>query len=164
MGGHSGGWRCCSLSLGWVGQQTRDRMVHAFLKNPQFSKQVPNRGHSLIALNLAFLCRSGRSGYPSMSPLSPQEIFQLACMDPADDGQFQEQQSLLQELKMLQAMPSSFMLLCSSAHITSCEGSSYQEPLRYMVVEAKWMSQAPLPLPVLYSYSQGFRVSCPSDK
>uniref|UniRef100_A0A8D0SC06 Voltage-dependent R-type calcium channel subunit alpha n=1 Tax=Sus scrofa TaxID=9823 RepID=A0A8D0SC06_PIG len=37
---------------------------------------------------------SGRSGYPSMSPLSPQEIFQLACMDPADDGQFQEQQSL----------------------------------------------------------------------
>lgn len=99
-----------------------------------------------------------------MSPLSPQEIFQLACMDPADDGQFQEQQSLLQELKMLQAMPSSFMLLCSSAHITSCEGSSYQEPLRYMVVEAKWMSQAPLPLPVLYSYSQGFRVSCLADR
>ncbi|XP_038946940.1 voltage-dependent R-type calcium channel subunit alpha-1E isoform X5 [Rattus norvegicus] len=40
---------------------------------------------------------SGRSGYPSMSPLSPQEIFQLACMDPADDGQFQEQQSLVNE-------------------------------------------------------------------
>ncbi|XP_036891194.1 voltage-dependent R-type calcium channel subunit alpha-1E [Sturnira hondurensis] len=38
---------------------------------------------------------SGRSGCPSMSPLSPQEIFQLACMDPADDGQFQEQQSLV---------------------------------------------------------------------
>nr|XP_034368828.1 voltage-dependent R-type calcium channel subunit alpha-1E isoform X3 [Arvicanthis niloticus] len=38
---------------------------------------------------------SGRSGYPSMSPLSPQEIFQLACMDPADDGQYQEQQSLV---------------------------------------------------------------------
>uniref|UniRef100_A0A673V4B7 Voltage-dependent R-type calcium channel subunit alpha n=1 Tax=Suricata suricatta TaxID=37032 RepID=A0A673V4B7_SURSU len=38
---------------------------------------------------------SGRSEYPSMSPLSPQEIFQLACMDPADDGQFQEQQSLV---------------------------------------------------------------------
>uniref|UniRef100_A0A8C8VVF7 Voltage-dependent R-type calcium channel subunit alpha n=1 Tax=Peromyscus maniculatus bairdii TaxID=230844 RepID=A0A8C8VVF7_PERMB len=38
---------------------------------------------------------SGRSGYTSMSPLSPQEIFQLACMDPADDGQFQEQQSLV---------------------------------------------------------------------
>ncbi|KAK1329274.1 hypothetical protein QTO34_011455 [Cnephaeus nilssonii] len=37
---------------------------------------------------------SGRSGYPSMSPLSPQEIFQLACMDPADDGQFQEEQAL----------------------------------------------------------------------
>lgn len=32
-----------------------------------------------------------------MSPLSPQEIFQLACMDPADDGQFQEQQSLVSE-------------------------------------------------------------------
>ncbi|KAM9212158.1 voltage-dependent R-type calcium channel subunit alpha-1E isoform 2-T2 [Dugong dugon] len=38
---------------------------------------------------------SGRSGYPSMSPLSPQEIFQLACMDPTDDGQFQEQRSLV---------------------------------------------------------------------
>lgn len=32
-----------------------------------------------------------------MRPLSPQEIFQLACMDPADDGQFQEQQSLVNE-------------------------------------------------------------------
>ncbi|XP_039737254.1 voltage-dependent R-type calcium channel subunit alpha-1E isoform X4 [Pteropus medius] len=38
---------------------------------------------------------SGRGGYPAMRPLSPQEIFQLACMDPADDGQFQEQQSLV---------------------------------------------------------------------
>ncbi|XP_073072966.1 voltage-dependent R-type calcium channel subunit alpha-1E isoform X8 [Manis javanica] len=38
---------------------------------------------------------SGHGGYPSMSPLSPQEIFQLACMEPADDGQFQEQQSLV---------------------------------------------------------------------
>ncbi|XP_064132624.1 voltage-dependent R-type calcium channel subunit alpha-1E isoform X2 [Loxodonta africana] len=38
---------------------------------------------------------SGRSGYPSMSPLSPQEIFQLAYMEPTDDGQFQEQQSLV---------------------------------------------------------------------
>ncbi|KAF6292541.1 calcium voltage-gated channel subunit alpha1 E [Rhinolophus ferrumequinum] len=38
---------------------------------------------------------SGRSAYPAVSPLSPQEIFQLACMDPADDGQFQEQQSLV---------------------------------------------------------------------
>uniref|UniRef100_G1PWX8 Voltage-dependent R-type calcium channel subunit alpha n=1 Tax=Myotis lucifugus TaxID=59463 RepID=G1PWX8_MYOLU len=38
---------------------------------------------------------SGRSGYPSMSPLSPQEIFQLACMDSADDGQFQEEQALV---------------------------------------------------------------------
>uniref|UniRef100_A0A2K6H0A7 Voltage-dependent R-type calcium channel subunit alpha n=1 Tax=Propithecus coquereli TaxID=379532 RepID=A0A2K6H0A7_PROCO len=50
---------------------------------------------------------SGRSGYPSMSPLSPQEIFQLACMDPADDGQFQEQQSLEPEVSELKsAQPS----------------------------------------------------------
>uniref|UniRef100_A0A671G0S1 Voltage-dependent R-type calcium channel subunit alpha n=1 Tax=Rhinolophus ferrumequinum TaxID=59479 RepID=A0A671G0S1_RHIFE len=41
---------------------------------------------------------SGRSAYPAVSPLSPQEIFQLACMDPADDGQFQEQQSLEPEV------------------------------------------------------------------
>ena len=54
--------------------------------------------HTLL-LNMALLCRSGRSAYPSMSPLSPQEIFQLACMDPADDGQFQEQQSLVNEFK-----------------------------------------------------------------
>lgn len=46
---------------------------------------------------LALLFRSGRGGYPAMRPLSPQEIFQLACMDPADDGQFQEQQSLVNE-------------------------------------------------------------------
>lgn len=52
-----------------------------------------------LPLNVALLCRSGRSAYPSMSPLSPQEIFQLACMDPADDGQFQEQQSLVNEFK-----------------------------------------------------------------
>ncbi|XP_048214228.1 voltage-dependent R-type calcium channel subunit alpha-1E isoform X3 [Perognathus longimembris pacificus] len=50
---------------------------------------------------------SGRSGYPSMSPLSPQEIFQLACMDPADDGQFQEQQSLEPEVSELKSMQSS---------------------------------------------------------
>nr|XP_037841784.1 voltage-dependent R-type calcium channel subunit alpha-1E isoform X3 [Chlorocebus sabaeus] len=47
---------------------------------------------------------SGRSGYPSMSPLSPQEIFQLACMDPADDGQFQEQQSLEPEVSELKSV------------------------------------------------------------
>ncbi|XP_057626423.1 voltage-dependent R-type calcium channel subunit alpha-1E isoform X3 [Chionomys nivalis] len=49
----------------------------------------------------------GRSGYPSMSPLSPQEIFQLACMDPADDGQFQEQQSLEPEVSELKSVQSS---------------------------------------------------------
>ncbi|XP_066857624.1 voltage-dependent R-type calcium channel subunit alpha-1E isoform X4 [Anser cygnoides] len=37
---------------------------------------------------------SSRSGFPSLSPLSPQEIFQLACMDPAH-RQFQEHQSLV---------------------------------------------------------------------
>ncbi|XP_015725259.1 voltage-dependent R-type calcium channel subunit alpha-1E isoform X6 [Coturnix japonica] len=37
---------------------------------------------------------SSRSGFPSLSPLSPQEIFQLACMDPSH-GQFQEHQSLV---------------------------------------------------------------------
>ncbi|XP_054142270.1 voltage-dependent R-type calcium channel subunit alpha-1E isoform X2 [Melozone crissalis] len=37
---------------------------------------------------------SSRGGYPSLSPLSPQEIFQLACMDPAQE-QFQEHQSLV---------------------------------------------------------------------
>ncbi|XP_044904828.1 voltage-dependent R-type calcium channel subunit alpha-1E isoform X2 [Felis catus] len=50
---------------------------------------------------------SGRGGYPSMSPLSPQEIFQLACMDPADDGQFQEQQSLEPEVSELKSVQSS---------------------------------------------------------
>ncbi|GAB1285557.1 Voltage-dependent R-type calcium channel subunit alpha-1E [Apodemus speciosus] len=50
---------------------------------------------------------SGRSGYPSMSPLSPQEIFQLACMDPSDDGQFQEQQSLEPEVSELKSVQSS---------------------------------------------------------
>ncbi|XP_039928386.1 voltage-dependent R-type calcium channel subunit alpha-1E isoform X7 [Hirundo rustica] len=37
---------------------------------------------------------SSRGGFPSLSPLSPQEIFQLACMDPAQE-QFQEHQSLV---------------------------------------------------------------------
>ncbi|XP_067323731.1 voltage-dependent R-type calcium channel subunit alpha-1E isoform X5 [Anolis sagrei] len=37
---------------------------------------------------------SSRSGFPSLSPLSPQEIFQLACMDPTQ-GEYQEQQSLV---------------------------------------------------------------------
>ncbi|XP_039240117.1 voltage-dependent R-type calcium channel subunit alpha-1E isoform X4 [Pipra filicauda] len=37
---------------------------------------------------------SSRSGFPSLSPLSPQEIFQLACMDPAQE-QFQEHESLV---------------------------------------------------------------------
>ncbi|XP_028937310.1 voltage-dependent R-type calcium channel subunit alpha-1E isoform X3 [Ornithorhynchus anatinus] len=49
---------------------------------------------------------SGRSGYPSLSPLSPQEIFQLACMDP-NHGQFQEQQSLEPEVSEFKSVQSS---------------------------------------------------------
>ncbi|XP_053247291.1 voltage-dependent R-type calcium channel subunit alpha-1E isoform X2 [Podarcis raffonei] len=41
---------------------------------------------------------SSRSGFPSLSPLSPQEIFQLACMDPSH-GEYQEQQSLEPEVR-----------------------------------------------------------------
>uniref|UniRef100_A0A8D0G4J8 Voltage-dependent R-type calcium channel subunit alpha n=1 Tax=Sphenodon punctatus TaxID=8508 RepID=A0A8D0G4J8_SPHPU len=41
---------------------------------------------------------SSRSGFPSLSPLSPQEIFQLACMD-STHGQYQEQQSLESEVR-----------------------------------------------------------------
>ncbi|XP_069911005.1 voltage-dependent R-type calcium channel subunit alpha-1E isoform X11 [Oryctolagus cuniculus] len=48
----------------------------------------------------------GRSGCPAMSPLSPQ-IFQLTCMDPADDdGQFQEQRSLEPEVSALETVQS----------------------------------------------------------
>lgn len=55
-----------------------------------------NDGSTLLVvpLKLNCLCRSSRSGFHSLSPLSPQEIFQLACMDPAH-GQFQEHQSLV---------------------------------------------------------------------
>ncbi|XP_031792851.1 voltage-dependent R-type calcium channel subunit alpha-1E isoform X5 [Sarcophilus harrisii] len=49
---------------------------------------------------------SSRSGYPSMSPLSPQEIFQLACMDPNHE-EFQEQQSLEPEVSELKIVQSS---------------------------------------------------------
>ncbi|XP_048353770.1 LOW QUALITY PROTEIN: voltage-dependent R-type calcium channel subunit alpha-1E [Sphaerodactylus townsendi] len=41
---------------------------------------------------------SSRSGYPSLSPLSPHEIFQLACMDPTH-GEYQEQQTLEPEVR-----------------------------------------------------------------
>ncbi|XP_068807929.1 voltage-dependent R-type calcium channel subunit alpha-1E isoform X11 [Struthio camelus] len=44
---------------------------------------------------------SSRSGFPSLSPLSPQEIFQLACMD-STHGQFQEHQSLEPEVREFQ--------------------------------------------------------------
>lgn len=57
---------------------------------------MPSDGSNWLvaSLKLDHLCRSSRSGFPSLSPLSPQEIFQLACMDPAH-GQFQEHQSLV---------------------------------------------------------------------
>ena len=57
---------------------------------------MPSSGSTWLmpSLKLDCLCRSSRSGFPSLSPLSPQEIFQLACMDPAH-GQFHEHQSLV---------------------------------------------------------------------
>lgn len=66
---------------------------------------MPSDGSTwLVAfLKLDCLCRSSRSGFPSLSPLSPQEIFQLACMDPAH-GQFQEHQSLVKSLTAWQAL------------------------------------------------------------
>lgn len=48
----------------------------------------------MASLKLGCVRRSSRGGFPSLSPLSPQEIFQLACMDPAHE-QFQEHQSLV---------------------------------------------------------------------
>ncbi|XP_040841269.1 voltage-dependent R-type calcium channel subunit alpha-1E isoform X1 [Ochotona curzoniae] len=49
----------------------------------------------------------GRSRCPAMSPLSPQEIFQLTCMDPPEDeGQFQEQRSLEPEVSELESVRS----------------------------------------------------------
>uniref|UniRef100_A0A8D2KTM5 Voltage-dependent R-type calcium channel subunit alpha n=1 Tax=Varanus komodoensis TaxID=61221 RepID=A0A8D2KTM5_VARKO len=53
---------------------------------------------------------SSRSGFPSLSPLSPQEIFQLACMDPTH-GEYQEQQSLEPEVREFKRVQPSY---CSS--------------------------------------------------
>uniref|UniRef100_A0A8C6JRW5 Voltage-dependent R-type calcium channel subunit alpha n=1 Tax=Melopsittacus undulatus TaxID=13146 RepID=A0A8C6JRW5_MELUD len=70
---------------------------------------------------------SGRSGFPSLSPLSPQEIFQLACMDPAH-GQFQEHQSLEPEVREFQRVqPSnrgSYLPVDTQDHAVSGRASS----------------------------------------
>uniref|UniRef100_A0A8C9G816 Voltage-dependent R-type calcium channel subunit alpha n=1 Tax=Pavo cristatus TaxID=9049 RepID=A0A8C9G816_PAVCR len=54
------------------------------ISNAKALPYLQGNGHFMPTLN----------GFPSLSPLSPQEIFQLACMDPAH-GQFQEHQSLV---------------------------------------------------------------------
>uniref|UniRef100_A0A8C3L5H0 Voltage-dependent R-type calcium channel subunit alpha n=1 Tax=Chrysolophus pictus TaxID=9089 RepID=A0A8C3L5H0_CHRPC len=70
---------------------------------------------------------SSRSGFPSLSPLSPQEIFQLACMDPAQ-GQFQEHQSLEPEVREFQRVqPSnrgSYLPVDTQDHAVSGRASS----------------------------------------
>uniref|UniRef100_A0A8C3CYF9 Voltage-dependent R-type calcium channel subunit alpha n=1 Tax=Cairina moschata TaxID=8855 RepID=A0A8C3CYF9_CAIMO len=70
---------------------------------------------------------SSRSGFPSLSPLSPQEIFQLACMDPAH-GQFQEHQSLEPEVREFQRVqPSnrgSYLPVDTQDHAVSGRASS----------------------------------------
>ncbi|KAJ7409509.1 voltage-dependent R-type calcium channel subunit alpha-1E isoform X4 [Pitangus sulphuratus] len=70
---------------------------------------------------------SSRSGFPSLSPLSPQEIFQLACMDPAQE-QFQEHQSLEPEVREFQRVqPSnrgSYLPVDTQDHTVSGRASS----------------------------------------
>ncbi|KAJ7416236.1 hypothetical protein WISP_72798 [Willisornis vidua] len=70
---------------------------------------------------------SSRSGFPSLSPLSPQEIFQLACMDPAQE-QFQEHQSLEPEVREFQRVqPSnrgSYLPVDTQDHAVSGRASS----------------------------------------
>ncbi|XP_074859500.1 voltage-dependent R-type calcium channel subunit alpha-1E [Carettochelys insculpta] len=70
---------------------------------------------------------SSRSGYPSLSPLSPQEIFQLACMDSAH-GQFQEQQSLEPEVREFQRVQPSnrgnYLPVDTQEHAVSGRASS----------------------------------------
>ncbi|NWY19364.1 CAC1E protein, partial [Aphelocoma coerulescens] len=70
---------------------------------------------------------SSRGGFPSLSPLSPQEIFQLACMDPAHE-QFQEHQSLEPEVREFQRVqPSnrgSYLPVDTQDHAVSGRASS----------------------------------------
>ncbi|XP_068055483.1 voltage-dependent R-type calcium channel subunit alpha-1E isoform X13 [Anomalospiza imberbis] len=70
---------------------------------------------------------SSRGGFPSLSPLSPQEIFQLACMDPAQE-QFQEHQSLEPEVREFQRVqPSnrgSYLPVDTQDHAVSGRASS----------------------------------------
>uniref|UniRef100_A0A8C3RIK9 Voltage-dependent R-type calcium channel subunit alpha n=1 Tax=Cyanoderma ruficeps TaxID=181631 RepID=A0A8C3RIK9_9PASS len=70
---------------------------------------------------------SSRGGFPSLSPLSPQEIFQLACMDPAQE-QYQEHQSLEPEVREFQRVqPSnrgSYLPVDTQDHAVSGRASS----------------------------------------
>ncbi|NXT09130.1 CAC1E protein, partial [Prunella fulvescens] len=70
---------------------------------------------------------SSRGGFPSLSPLSPQEIFQLACMDPAQE-QYQEHQSLEPEVREFQRVqPSnrgSYLPVDTQEHAVSGRASS----------------------------------------
>ncbi|XP_038000496.1 voltage-dependent R-type calcium channel subunit alpha-1E isoform X3 [Motacilla alba alba] len=70
---------------------------------------------------------SSRGGFPSLSPLSPQEIFQLACMDPAQE-QLQEHQSLEPEVREFQRVqPSnrgSYLPVDTQDHAVSGRASS----------------------------------------
>ncbi|XP_030809276.1 voltage-dependent R-type calcium channel subunit alpha-1E isoform X2 [Camarhynchus parvulus] len=70
---------------------------------------------------------SSRGGFSSLSPLSPQEIFQLACMDPAQE-QFQEHQSLEPEVREFQRVqPSnrgSYLPVDTQDHAVSGRASS----------------------------------------
>uniref|UniRef100_A0A8D2Q3Q9 Voltage-dependent R-type calcium channel subunit alpha n=1 Tax=Zosterops lateralis melanops TaxID=1220523 RepID=A0A8D2Q3Q9_ZOSLA len=70
---------------------------------------------------------SSRGGFSSLSPLSPQEIFQLACMDPAQE-QYQEHQSLEPEVREFQRVqPSnrgSYLPVDTQDHAVSGRASS----------------------------------------
>ncbi|XP_077878571.1 voltage-dependent R-type calcium channel subunit alpha-1E isoform X10 [Ictidomys tridecemlineatus] len=78
---------------------------------------------------------SGRSGYPSMSPLSPQEIFQLACMDPTEDGQFQEQQSLEPEVSEIKSVQSSNHGICLPSDTQERAGSGRASSMPRLTVD-----------------------------
>ncbi|XP_055964118.1 LOW QUALITY PROTEIN: voltage-dependent R-type calcium channel subunit alpha-1E [Sorex fumeus] len=68
---------------------------------PMFQRMEPSSLPQDIVANartLPYLQQEpgpGLSGYVSASPLSPQELFQLACMEPADDGQLREEDALV---------------------------------------------------------------------
>uniref|UniRef100_A0A8C9G7M2 Voltage-dependent R-type calcium channel subunit alpha n=1 Tax=Pavo cristatus TaxID=9049 RepID=A0A8C9G7M2_PAVCR len=87
------------------------------ISNAKALPYLQGNGHFMPTLN----------GFPSLSPLSPQEIFQLACMDPAH-GQFQEHQSLEPEVREFQRVqPSnrgSYLPVDTQDHAVSGRASS----------------------------------------